>query len=90
MEEKKPLFFVIFNIQEADMAICDLTITKARESAVDFTMPFMNLGIAILFAKADNKEPELFTFLSPFSPDVWVYMATAYLAVSVMLFIQAR
>ena len=26
------------------MAICDLTITKARESAVDFTMPFMNLG----------------------------------------------
>lgn len=78
------------DFQEADMAICDLTITKLRESAVDFTMPFMNLGIAILFAKPENKEPELFTFLSPFSPDVWIYMATAYLAVSVMLFIQAR
>lgn len=30
--------------QEADLAICDLTITAAREKVVDFTMPFMNLG----------------------------------------------
>lgn len=28
---------------EADLAITDLTITSERESAVDFTMPFMNL-----------------------------------------------
>lgn len=30
--------------QEAHLAITDLTITAARETAVDFTMPFMNLG----------------------------------------------
>lgn len=36
----------IFNFrQEADLAICDLTITSSRESIVDFTMPFMNLGM---------------------------------------------
>ncbi len=35
--------------QKADLAIADLTITYEREQAVDFTMPFMNLGIAILF-----------------------------------------
>lgn len=29
---------------KADMAICDLTITYARRTAVDFTMPFMTLG----------------------------------------------
>ncbi|XP_017892961.2 glutamate receptor ionotropic, kainate 1-like [Ceratina calcarata] len=29
---------------EAHLAITDLTITSDRESAVDFTMPFMNLG----------------------------------------------
>ncbi|KAK0162284.1 hypothetical protein PV327_008633 [Microctonus hyperodae] len=76
--------------RDADMAVCDLTITKIRESTVDFTMPFMNLGISILFAKPENEVPELFTFLSPFSADVWIYMATAYLAVSLMLFVQAR
>ncbi|KAG7201434.1 hypothetical protein KM043_004194 [Ampulex compressa] len=76
--------------RDADLAICDLTITYQRESAVDFTMPFMNLGISILYSKPEEKEPNLFSFLSPLSTDVWIYMATAYLAVSIMLFLQAR
>ena len=33
--------------QKADLAIADLTITYDREQAVDFTMPFMNLGGSI-------------------------------------------
>jgi ABC-type amino acid transport substrate-binding protein len=32
-------------MQKADLAIADLTITYEREQAVDFSMPFMNLGI---------------------------------------------
>lgn len=35
--------------QKADLAIADLTITYDREQAVDFTMPFMNLGKSIRF-----------------------------------------
>ena len=35
--------------QKADLAIADLTITYEREQAVDFSMPFMNLGISILY-----------------------------------------
>ena len=35
--------FLLF--QKADLAIADLTITYEREQAVDFSMPFMNLGI---------------------------------------------
>ncbi|XP_053977682.1 glutamate receptor ionotropic, kainate 2-like isoform X1 [Hylaeus volcanicus] len=76
--------------RDADLAICDLTITYERESAVDFTMPFMNLGISILYRKPEQKEPDLFSFLSPLSTDVWIYMATAFLAVSIMLFVQSR
>ena len=30
--------------QKADLAIGDITITYEREQAVDFTMPWMNLG----------------------------------------------
>ncbi|XP_074099238.1 kainate-type ionotropic glutamate receptor subunit 1D isoform X7 [Cotesia typhae] len=76
--------------QKADLAIADLTITYDREQAVDFTMPFMNLGISILYRKPIKKPPNLFSFLSPLSLDVWIYMATAYLGVSVLLFILAR
>ncbi|XP_017883266.1 glutamate receptor ionotropic, kainate 2-like [Ceratina calcarata] len=76
--------------READLAICDLTITYERETAVDFTMPFMNLGISILYRQPEAKEPNLFSFLSPLSTDVWLYTATAVLAITILLSIQAR
>ena len=37
-------YFFSSSFQKADLAIADLTITYEREQAVDFTMPFMNLG----------------------------------------------
>ncbi|KYN07195.1 Glutamate receptor, ionotropic kainate 2, partial [Cyphomyrmex costatus] len=76
--------------READLAICDLTITYERKSAVDFSLPFMNLGISIVFNKPEEKIPDFFSFLLPLSTEVWFYMATAYLVVSIMLFFQAR
>lgn len=41
------LYFVI--LQRADLAVASMTINFARESVIDFTKPFMNLGIGILF-----------------------------------------
>ena len=48
------------------------------------------IGVSILFKKPMKKPPNLFSFMSPLSLDVWIYMATAYLGVSVLLFILAR
>lgn len=70
--------------------MADLTITYEREQGVDFTMPFMNLGITILFTKPTAKDPNIFSFLSPLSLWVWIYMMTAYLAVSLLLYMLAR
>ncbi|XP_055710638.1 glutamate receptor ionotropic, kainate 2-like isoform X2 [Phlebotomus papatasi] len=74
----------------ADLAITDLTITADREGAVDFTMPFMNLGISILYRKPTKLAPSLFSFMSPFSTEVWLYLGFGYLGVSVCLFILGR
>uniref|UniRef100_A0A2C9M9Z3 Glutamate receptor 1 n=1 Tax=Biomphalaria glabrata TaxID=6526 RepID=A0A2C9M9Z3_BIOGL len=75
---------------KADIGIGDLTINLVREQAVDFTKPFLTLGITILFKKPAPKALNLFSFLSPLSFDVWVYMIAAYLCVSFMLFVIAR
>lgn len=75
---------------EADIAIVDLTITSKREEAVDFTLPFMNTGISILFKKPTTKVTTLFSFLSPFSMLVWIYVVGAYIGVSAILFIVGR
>ena len=36
---------------EADMAAADLTITAAREEVLDFTHPFMYIGLGVLYTK---------------------------------------
>lgn len=74
----------------ADLAITDLTITAERESAVDFTMPFMNLGISILFQSPKKEDPELFSFMQPFSSGVWVCLFACFFLVSVSLFVMGR
>lgn len=50
-----------------DIAASDLTITKKREAAVDFTVPFMNLGVSILYkkAKAGPQTLDMLYFVRP-------------------------
>ncbi|XP_037042024.1 glutamate receptor ionotropic, kainate 2-like [Bradysia coprophila] len=76
--------------RKADMGICDLTITYERRTAVDFTNPFMTLGVSILFAKPIKQPPKLFSFLEPLSSSVWIYMGAGYLGVSMFLYMLAR
>ncbi len=61
-----------------------------RSEVIDFTVPFMHLGISILFKRPFEEDPGLFTFLRPLSLDVWIYMLAAYVGVSLMLWILAR
>lgn len=92
------------------MGITDLTMTSERESGVDFTIPFMNLGelpptaltllidssllsptgIAILFRKPMKEPPKLFSFMSPFSGEVWLWLGLAYMGVSISMFVLGR
>ncbi|XP_016977534.1 glutamate receptor ionotropic, kainate 2 [Drosophila rhopaloa] len=74
----------------ADLAITDLTITAEREEVIDFSIPFMNLGIAILYVKPQKAPPALFSFMDPFSSEVWLYLGIAYVGVSLCFFIIGR
>lgn len=84
------LFFFLFFIQKADLAVAGMSITYKREKVIDFTKPFLNLGITILYKRPHKKPPKLFSFLSPLTSEVWVYIIAAYLVVSFMLYIIAR
>nr|XP_042902282.1 glutamate receptor ionotropic, kainate 2-like [Parasteatoda tepidariorum] len=75
---------------EAHMAVAGLSINHKREKAVDFTMPFMNTGISILYKKPTTKVTSLFSFLSPFSTEVWIYLMGTYFLVSIVSFLIGR
>uniref|UniRef100_A0A1A9VGY6 Ionotropic glutamate receptor C-terminal domain-containing protein n=1 Tax=Glossina austeni TaxID=7395 RepID=A0A1A9VGY6_GLOAU len=77
-------------LQRADLAVTDLTITSEREEVIDFSIPFMNLGIGILYLKPQKSNPTTFSFMDPFSKEVWIYLGLAYLGVSLCFFILGR
>ena len=67
-----------------------ITISNQREKMIDFTKPFMHLGISILYRKPAAQPPDLFSFLHPFSPEVWLYIVMAVALVSVTIYLLAR
>ncbi|XP_055939864.1 glutamate receptor ionotropic, kainate 2-like isoform X5 [Argiope bruennichi] len=77
-------------VKNADLAVAPMTINYARESVIDFTKPFMNLGIGILFKLPKNMPVRLFSFMSPLAVDIWLYVLAAYVLVSSTMFIVAR
>ncbi|CAF3034688.1 unnamed protein product [Rotaria socialis] len=74
----------------ADLAVAPLTINYAREKKIDFTKPFLSLGIAILFKLPKPEKPGLFSFLSPLSLEIWIYTFAAIFTVSFILLLIAR
>lgn len=76
--------------QEADIAIAPLTITSARERVIDFTKPFMSLGISIMIKKPVKQRPGVFSFMNPLSKEIWMCVIFAYIGVSIVLFLVSR
>lgn len=76
---------------KAQMAVAPLPITLEREKVVFFTKPFMSSTLSILLKKQlETTQTSLLAFLAPFSPELWMCMAFAYLGVTVVFFIVAR
>ncbi|XP_031355703.1 glutamate receptor ionotropic, kainate 1-like [Photinus pyralis] len=76
--------------KRADLAVASMTINYARESVIDFTKPFMNLGIGILFKNKEKRPAQLFSFLNPLAIEIWTYILLAYVTVSMCIWIVAR
>nr|XP_049597678.1 glutamate receptor 1 isoform X6 [Syngnathus scovelli] len=78
------------DLQKADVAVAPLTITLVREQVIDFTKPFMSLGISIMIKKPTKSKPGVFSFLDPLAYEIWMCIVFAYIGVSVVLFLVSR
>ncbi|CRK95896.1 CLUMA_CG009342, isoform A [Clunio marinus] len=76
--------------RRSDLAVASMTINYARENVIDFTKPFMNLGIGILFKVPTSQPTRLFSFMNPLAIEIWLYVLAAYTLVSFTLFVMAR
>ncbi|XP_060783670.1 glutamate receptor 1a isoform X2 [Neoarius graeffei] len=75
---------------KASVAVAPLTITLVREEVIDFSKPFMSLGISIMIKKPTKSKPGVFSFLDPLAYEIWMCIVFAYIGVSVVLFLVSR
>ena len=57
---------------EADIAISDLTINEQRSKVVDFTHPYMDVGMGVLVKVARRGKDNWTGFMDPFAPNLWI------------------
>ena len=76
--------------KEADMAIAPLTITSAREKVIQFSKPFLSLGISIMIKKPERKSEGSFSFMNPLDDSIWYFILLSYSLVSFVLFLVSR
>ena len=75
---------------EADIVLADLSVNSIREHKIDFSIPFMNLGVGMLYKKEDQRQLNMFSFLEPFTLDIWIMIAVFYCIVSCIFYITSK
>ena len=61
-----------------DLGVGDLSITSERLTKIDFSTPISYTGIIIL-AKQSLEKTDIFSFLNPFSTEVWLGIILAFI-----------
>jgi ABC-type amino acid transport substrate-binding protein len=74
----------------ADFCIADISITSSRAAAFTFSMPWLNLGISILYIPPRSAPPSLLAFLDPFTTDVYIYTLLVFVLVTLIIYVLAR
>jgi len=77
-------------LQEADLIISDLTVTKNRLKVVDSSEFFMELGLSILYKRPTQNSTNMLSFLLPFSWELWLGIFIAYITISALLSILSK
>ena len=70
--------------QEIDMAIGPISVTAERETAVDFTKPYMESAAGLLMQRYEDTNAKMFRTLMPFTFNVWLTLAGLVIVIGIV------
>ncbi|XP_022802483.1 glutamate receptor ionotropic, kainate 2-like [Stylophora pistillata] len=70
----------------ADIAVAPFTVSSERQKVIDFTQPYMDLGLTAL-VKSVNDEVKYYTFFKPFHLHLWLVILAATCAIGVLIWL---
>ncbi|XP_028411022.1 glutamate receptor ionotropic, kainate 2-like isoform X2 [Dendronephthya gigantea] len=74
---------------KADMAVAAFTISSLRQEVIDFTIPYIDLGLTVIMKKKES-EKGLLAFMDPFTNDVWFLLFCSTMYVGLVLTICSK
>jgi len=74
---------------KADLAIGPFTISSSRQTVIDFTQPFLDVGLSIIMKKEEDSDYKVFSFLRPFDFYLWLAIVFTTLGVGVFLWVHS-
>ncbi|XP_030458875.1 glutamate receptor 2.8-like isoform X2 [Syzygium oleosum] len=66
-------------LQKVDAVVGDTTIVANRSSYVDFTLPYLESGVAMIVAIKDDERRNMWIFLKPLSWNLWLTTGLAFI-----------
>uniref|UniRef100_A0A915BD08 Uncharacterized protein n=1 Tax=Parascaris univalens TaxID=6257 RepID=A0A915BD08_PARUN len=75
---------------EAEMAVAPFTVNFRRAEVVDFTKPFLSLGISILFKIPADNQPDVFSSLNPLPLRIWICLLVAIVGLTLGMYVVAH
>lgn len=75
--------------QKADLVIGPFTISSSRQTVIDFTQPYMDVGLSIIMRKEEDSKYKVFSFLRPFDFNLWLAIVSTTLGVGVFLWLHS-
>jgi len=76
-------------IGNADLIVADETLTQSRLAAIDFTSSYLDIGLTLL-VPAPPETIDVWSFLSPFTPQLWLSLLGLAIAMSVVVYFTDR
>jgi ionotropic glutamate receptor len=73
-------------IQDFDAAVGDIAITTNRTKMVDFTQPYIEIGLVVV-APVRKHNSNAWAFLRPFTPMMWCITCLCFLVVGIIFWI---
>lgn len=71
------------------MIVAAFTISSLRQEVIDFTVPYIDLGLTVLLKKKGSQKG-LFAFMDPFTTDVWLLLFCSTMYVGAVLTICSK
>ncbi|MED6191588.1 hypothetical protein PIB30_001319 [Stylosanthes scabra] len=76
--------------QKYDIVVGDITILANRSNYVDFTLPYTDSGVQMVVAAQQGRVQTMWTFMKPFSWDLWLTILLISIFIGSVILIMER